>query len=67
MGFAHLKKYAEKCEEWFGLGWHKDSDRVADIAGVLKGPWVKDEEMEGLAARLLKPGLLIDFRNEGDG
>jgi len=67
MGFAHLKKYAEKCEEWFGLGWHKDSDRVADIAVVLKGPWVKDEEMEGLAARLLKPGLRIDFRNEGDG
>jgi hypothetical protein len=64
MGFAHLKKYAEKCEEWFGLGWHKDSDRVVDIAVTLKGPWVKDEEMEGLAARFLKPGIRVDLRKE---
>ncbi|MGA9671144.1 MAG: hypothetical protein WBQ94_18180 [Terracidiphilus sp.] len=60
MGFAHLKKYAEKCEEWLGLGWHEDSDRVADIAVVLKDPWVQDNEMEGFAARFLKPGTRID-------
>jgi hypothetical protein len=64
MSFACLKKYAEKYDEWFGLGWHKDSDRVVDIAVVLKGPWVKDEEMEGLVARFLKPGIRIDLRNE---
>jgi hypothetical protein len=64
LGFAHLKKYSEKCDEWFGLGWHKDSDRVVDIAVVVKSPWVKDEEMERLATQLLKPGIRISLRDE---
>jgi hypothetical protein len=64
MSFACLKKYAEKYDEWFGLGWHKDSNRVVDIAVVVKGPWIKDEEMDGLAAQFLKPGIRIDPRNE---
>jgi hypothetical protein len=64
MGFACLKKYAEKCNEWFGLGWHRDSNRIIDIAVVVKGPWTKDEEMDTLAAQFLKPGTRIDFGNQ---
>jgi len=64
MSFACLKNYAERCDEWFGLGWHKDSNRLIDIAVVVKGQWVKDEEMDRLAAQFLKPGTRIDPRNE---
>jgi hypothetical protein len=64
MSFACLKKYAEKCDEWFGLGWHKESNRIVDIAVVVKGTWIKDEVMDGLAAQFLKPGIRIDARNE---
>ena len=64
MGFACLKKYAEKYDEWFGLGWHKDSDRVVDIAVAVRSPWAKNKEMEGLATQFLKPGIRIDLRNE---
>lgn len=64
MKFACLKKYAEKCDEWFGLGWHRDSERIIDIAVAVKFPWVKDEEMDDLSARFLKPGTRIDVRSE---
>jgi hypothetical protein len=62
MSFACLKKYSEKCDEWFGLGWHRESDRIIDIAVVIRSPWVKDDEMDGLTARFLKPGTRIDVR-----
>jgi hypothetical protein len=64
MAFATLKKYVEKCDEWLGFGWHKDSSRPIDIAISLKFPWEENEEMKGLAARFLKPGKRINLRNE---
>jgi hypothetical protein len=36
MTFALLKKYAERCNEWFGFGWHKNSNRLVDVAISLK-------------------------------
>jgi hypothetical protein len=64
MAFATLKKYVEKCDEWLGFGWHKDSSRPIDIAISLKFPWEENEEMKGFAARFLKPGKRINLRNE---
>jgi len=64
MSFAMLKKYSEKCNEWFGFGWHKDSDRIIDVAVSLKFPWEEDEQMKDFANRFLKPGERIDLRNE---
>jgi hypothetical protein len=64
MSFALLKKYAEKCNEWFGFGWHKDSSRVIDVAVSLKFSWEEDEQMKDVANRFLKPGRRIDLRNE---
>lgn len=64
MTFALLKKYAEKCDEWFGFGWHKDSTTLIDVVISLKFPWEVDEQMKGFAARFLKPGKRIDPRNE---
>ena len=64
MPFALLKKYTEKCNEWFGFGWHKDSNRIIDVAVSLKFPWEEDEQMKDFANRFLKPGKRIDLRNE---
>ena len=60
--FAMLKKYSEKCDEWFGLGWHIDSDRIVDVALVLKFPWEFDLTMERLVAEGLKVGKRIEIR-----
>src|SRR5208283_5343186 len=54
MSFALLKKYAEKCNEWFGFGWHKDSNRVIDVVVSLKFPWEEDEQMKDFANSFLK-------------
>jgi hypothetical protein len=62
MPLAMLKKYSEKCNEWFGFGWHKDSKRIVDIAVSLRFPWKEDEQMKDLANRFLKPGRRIDLR-----
>jgi hypothetical protein len=64
MPFALLKKHSEKCNEWFGFGWHKDSNRIIDVAVSLKFPWEEDEQMKDFANRFLKPGKRIDLRNE---
>jgi hypothetical protein len=64
MPFALLKKYVEKCNEWFGFGWHKDSNRLIDVAISLKFPWKEDEQMGEFARRFLKPGKRIDVRSE---
>ena len=64
MAFALLKKYTEKCNEWFGFGWHKDSNRIIDVVVSLKFPWEEDAQMKDFANRFLKPGKRIDFRNE---
>jgi len=64
MPFALLKKYSEKCNEWFGFGWHKDSNRIIDVAVSLKFLWEEDEQMKDFANRFLKPGKRIDLRNE---
>ena len=64
MSFALLKKHAEKCNEWYGFGWHKDSNRLIDVALSLKFPWEEDEQMKGFATRFLKPGKRIDLRNK---
>jgi hypothetical protein len=64
MPFALLKKYSEKCNEWFGFGWHKDSNRIIDIAVSLKFPWEEDGQMKDFANRFLKRGKRIDLRNE---
>ena len=61
-GFAMLKKYSEKCDEWFGLGWHIDSDTLVDVALVLKFPWEFDPTMERLVAEGLKVGKRIEIR-----
>ena len=64
ISFAMLKKYSEKCNEWFGFGWHKDSDRIIDAAVSLKFPWEEDEQMNDFTNRFLKPGKRYDLRNE---
>jgi hypothetical protein len=64
MPFALLKKYSEKCNEWFGFGWHKDSNRVVDVVVSLKFPWEEDGQMKDFANRFLKSGKRIDLRNE---
>jgi hypothetical protein len=58
--FAILKKYAEKCEEWVGLGWHKDSRKSVDVAFSLKFPWEEDEQMNHFVREFLKPGKRIE-------
>ena len=37
MPFALLKKYSEKCNEWFGFGWHKDSNNDANTVCEVRG------------------------------
>jgi len=62
-GFAALKKYAEKFNEWFGLGWQVGSAKSADIAITLKFAWYKDEVMEAAVQEFLRPGRRIDLRS----
>jgi hypothetical protein len=64
--FAMLKKYAEKCTQWFGLGWHRDSAKAIDVAMAFQFPWQKDEVMDDLANRLLKPGIRIELKESSD-
>jgi hypothetical protein len=64
--FAMLKKYSEKCDEWFGLGWHIDSDRIVDVALSLKFPWEFDPTMERLVAEGLKVGKRIVLRPQSN-
>jgi hypothetical protein len=54
--FAALKKYAEKFDEWFGLGWRLASPAVVDVALTLKFAWQKDEVMEAAVKRLPTTG-----------
>ncbi len=62
MAFAMLKKYAEKCDRWFALGWHRDSKRLIDIAIGINFPWERDDMMERATAEYLQPGTRIDLR-----
>jgi hypothetical protein len=62
-GFAALKKYAEKFNEWFGLGWQVGSAKSVDIAITLKFAWYKDEVMESAVQEFLRPGRRIDLRS----
>lgn len=59
--FAALKKYAEKFNEWFGLGWRLGSPKSADVAVTLKFEWEKDEVMEAAIKEFLKPGKRINL------
>ena len=60
--FAALKKYAEKFDEWFGLGWGLGSPKLVDVAVTLKFAWQKDEEMEAATKEFLKRGKRINLR-----
>ena len=63
-GFAALqKKYAEKFNEWFGLGWQVGSAESVDVAMTLKFAWYKDEVMESAVQEFLRPGRRIDQRS----
>jgi hypothetical protein len=62
-GFAALKKYAEKFNEWFGLGWQVGSAKSIDVAVTLKFAWYRDEGMESAVQEFLRPGRRIDLRN----
>jgi len=61
--FAALKKYAEKFNEWFGLGWQIASAKSVDIAITLKFEWHQDAVMEAAIRNYLRPGRRIDLRN----
>jgi hypothetical protein len=60
--FAALKKYAEKFDEWFGLGWRLGSPAIVDVALALKFAWQKDEMMEAAVKEFIRPGQRIDLR-----
>jgi hypothetical protein len=60
--FAALKKYAERFDEWFGLGWRLGSPATVDVALMLKFPWQKDEVMEAAVQQFIRPGRRIDLR-----
>jgi hypothetical protein len=60
--FAVLKKYAEKFDEWFGLGWRLGSPATVDVALTLKFAWQKDEVMEAAVKEFIRPGRRIDLR-----
>lgn len=62
-GFAALKKYAEKFDEWFGLGWQVSSTKSVDVAITLKFDWYRDEVMESAVQDYLRPGRRIDLRS----
>lgn len=64
--FAMLKKYTERCTQWFGLGWHRDSAKTIDVAMTFQFPWQQDSVMEDLAKRFLKPGTRIDLKEDSD-
>ncbi|WP_130420212.1 hypothetical protein [Edaphobacter modestus] len=65
--FAMLKKYSERYDEWFGLGWHRDSAKAIDVAIGLRFPWQQDLVMEELAQRFLKSGTRIELKNLSGG
>ncbi|MBZ5705101.1 MAG: hypothetical protein LAN63_07080 [Acidobacteriia bacterium] len=60
--FAMLKKYAQKLDEWFGLGWRLGSSRSVDVAVTLRFAWEKDDVMEKAVKRFLTAGRKIDPR-----
>jgi len=62
-GFAVLKKYAEKFDEWFGLGWQAGSSKSVDVAITLKFKWYRDDLMESAVQEFLRPGRRIDLRS----
>jgi hypothetical protein len=64
--FAMLKKYTERCTQWFGLGWHRDSAKAIDVAMAFHFPWQKDEVMDDLTNRFLKPGTRIELKESSD-
>jgi hypothetical protein len=61
--FAALKKYAEKFDEWFGLGWRVGSAKSVEVAITLKFKWRRDEVMESAVQEFLRPGRRIDLRS----
>jgi hypothetical protein len=67
VNFATLKKYSERYDEWFGLGWHRDSVKGTDVAIALRFPWQQDAVMEELSKRFPISGTRIDLNNLSGG
>ena len=55
-GFAMMKKYQSRCNEWSGFGWDTASARAVDVTFFISQPWVHDPEMENLVRDRLRPG-----------
>jgi len=56
---AALKKYAERFDEWFGMGWQLGSSRSVDVAVALKFGWQRDEKMDAAVQQFLRVGRKI--------
>lgn len=64
MSFSMLKKYSEKSNEWFGLGWSESSTRIVDAAVSLKFEWQQDDRVQELANQFLRPGKRVNLRDD---
>ena len=60
VSFCVLKKYSEKCDEFFGFGWRADSSRIVDTSVAVKFRWEENAEMESAVRDFLRPGRRID-------
>jgi hypothetical protein len=60
-GFAVLKKYAERFNEWFGFGWQLRSSTSVDSAIMLRFAWQQDEVMEATVKEFLRPGRRVNL------
>jgi hypothetical protein len=59
-GFAMLKKYEVKCEQWVSFGWDIGSNKAVDVAFFASYPWSHDAGVERLVKDSLRPGRQID-------
>lgn len=60
--FASIKKYKDRCTEWVGFGWEKNSKNVLDVAFYLFGKEDYDPEMEKIVKTNIKKGRIYKIR-----
>ncbi len=59
--FASIKKYEEKCKEWVGFGWEKNSNELLDVAIFLFGEESYDPTMEQILKENKKEGYFLEL------
>jgi hypothetical protein len=61
VGFAIVKKYDSRCDEWIGFGWDIASSQMVDLTYFISQEWAPDAGIERIAKDTLRPGRRIEI------